>query len=284
MKRGFLYSYNVIGFGGEDVALSIDRLARLGYDAVEVEGEPERHDPGRIRKLAADAGLSVASVCPNFTEERDLSHPDPERRSTAVAYLRSVAEFAAEAGAPLFIVAPTAYARVRPVADPLDEWLWAVEGIRNAGDHASSLGVDLSLECWNRYGTFMLNRLEEGARMWQETGLANGGVMADTFHMNIEERSISGAILEHAGVLNHVHLSDSNRLAPGLGHIDFAEVLRALTEVGYDRSLAFELIPALPNLLEEGRDAPSLDGVAEQALRHMVQVEQLLSAGGSGSS
>jgi sugar phosphate isomerase/epimerase len=279
MTRRFRYSYNVIGFGGEDVTLSIERLARLGYDAVEVEGEPERYDPGRIRKLAGDAGLTIASVCPNFTEERDLSHPDPEIRSIAVYYLRDVAEFAAEVGAPLFIVAPTAYARVQPIADPFDEWLWAVEGIRNVGDHASSLGVNLSLECWNRYGTYMLNRLEEGATMWHETGLANGGIMADTFHMNIEERSISGAILSHANLLNHVHLSDSNRLAPGLGHVDFAEVLGALIEIGYERSLAFELIPTLQNLLEEGQDPPSLDDVADQALHHMKQVEQMLAAG-----
>jgi len=278
MTQGFRYSYNVIGFGGEDIALSIDRLARLGYDAIEVEGEPQRHDPKVISKLAEDAGLSVASVCPNFIEERDLSHPDPEVRSVAVAYLRDVAEFAAEVGAPLFIVAPTAYARVQPIADPLDEWLWAVEGIRTAGDHASSLGVDLTLECWNRYGTYMLNRLEEGARMWHETGLTNGGVMADTFHMNIEERSISGAILAHGNLLNHVHLSDSNRLAPGLGHIDFAEVLRALVEVDYERGLAFELIPTLPNLLEERRDPPSLDDVAGLALHHMEQVEEMLAA------
>ena len=115
--------------------------------------------------------------------------------------------------------------------------------------------------------------------MWRETGLANGGVMADTFHMNIEERSISGAILAHGNLLNHVHLSDSNRLAPGLGHIDFAEVLRALIEVDYEGSLAFELIPTLPNLLEEGQDPPSLDDVAGQALHHMDQVEQMLAAG-----
>jgi sugar phosphate isomerase/epimerase len=277
--QGFRYAYNVIGFGDEEVDLSIDRLARLGYDAVEAEGEPERHDAIRIRKLAEDAGITVGSVCPNFTERRDLSHPDPEVRSDAVAYLRNVAEFAAEVGAPLFIVAPTAYARIQPIADPLDEWLWAVEGIRTVGDHASSLGVDLSLECWNRYGTYMLNRLEEGARMWHETGLQNGGIMADTFHMNIEERSISGAILAHGNLLNHVHLSDSNRLAPGLGHIGFAEVLRALIEVDYEGSLAFELIPTLPNLLEEGQDSPTLDDVANQALHHMKQVEQMLAAG-----
>ena len=273
MKPAFRYSYNVIGFGGEDVATSIDRLASLSYDAVEVEGEPERHDANKVRKLAEAAGLTIDSVCPNFTERRDLSNSDPEVRSDAVAYLRAVAEFAAQVGAPLFIVAPTAYARVAPAADPVDEWLWAVEGLRTAGDHAASLGVNITLECWNRYGTYMLNRLEEGARMWRETGLQNGGIMADTFHMNIEERSNSGAILAHGDLLNHVHLSDSNRLAPGLGHIDFAEILQALVEAGYDGSLAFELIPALPNVFDGVQHPPSFDEVAGQALHHMREVE-----------
>ena len=98
MKQEFRYSYNVIGFQGEDVARSIDRLARLGYDAVEVQGEPETHDPKRIKKLAEDAGLAVGSVCPNFTAERDLSHPDEDIRNAALAYLREVSGFAAELG------------------------------------------------------------------------------------------------------------------------------------------------------------------------------------------
>jgi sugar phosphate isomerase/epimerase len=274
----FRYSYNVIGFQGEDVAESIDRLARLGYDAVEVEGEPERYDPRRIRKLAEDAGLALGSVCPNFTTERDLSHPDPDVREAAQTYLCEVAGFAAELGAPLFIVAPTAYARVQPIAEPRDEWLWAVEGIRSVGEHAASLGVDLTLECWNRYGTYMLNRLDEGARMWRETGLTGGGIMADTFHMNIEESSVPGAISMFGDLLNHVHLSDSNRLAPGLGHVDFEEVLRALRDVGYGGGLAFELIPALPNILEDEPDRPSFDDVARRALDHMKEAERHLVA------
>jgi sugar phosphate isomerase/epimerase len=274
MTQEFRYSYNVIGFQGEDIGTSIDRLAHLGYDAVEVEGEPGKYDPKRIRILAEDAGLAVGSVCPNFTTERDLSHSEGGIRNVAVAYLREVSEFAAELGAPLFIVAPTAYSRIQPVADPHDEWLWALEGIRKVGDHAASLGVDLTLECWNRYGTYMLNRLDEGVRMWRETGLTNGGVMADTFHMNIEESSIPGAILSSGDLLNHVHLSDSNRLAPGLGHVDFEEVLRALRETRYGGSLAFELIPAPPNILEDEPDRPSFDDVARQAIDHMREVER----------
>jgi sugar phosphate isomerase/epimerase len=276
MKQEFRYSYNVIGFQGEDIAESIDRLARLGYDAVEVEGEPEIHDPKRIKKLAENAGLAVSSVCSNFTAERDLSHPDEDVRNAALAYLREVSGFAAELGAPLFIVAPTAYPRAQPVADPRDEWKWAVEGIGKTGEHAVSLGVDLTLECWNRYGTYMLNRLDEGARMWRETGLTNGGIMADTFHMNVEERSIPGAIRDFGALLNHVHLSDSNRLAPGLGHLDFADVLQALRDVRYGGGLAFELIPALPNILEDGPGLTALDDVARQAIDHMREVERRL--------
>jgi sugar phosphate isomerase/epimerase len=274
MTQEFRYSYNVIGFQGEDVAESIDHLARLGYDAVEVEGEPERNDPKRIKKLAEEAGLAVGSVCPNFTAERDLSHPEGGVRNAALAYLHEVSEFAAELEAPLFIVAPTAYSRVKPVAEPRDEWLWAVEGISKVGEHAASLGVDLTLECWNRYGTYMLNRLDEGARMWREPSLSNGGVMADTFHMNIEESSIPGAILSSGDLLNHVHLSDSNRLAPGLGHVDFEEVLRALRETRYGGSLAFELILAPPNILEDEPDRPSFDEVARRAIDHMREVER----------
>jgi len=275
----FRYSYNLIGFSGENISKSIDRLARLGYDAVEVEGEPEKQDPKRIRKLAEDAGLAVGSVCPNFTANRDLSHPDPEVRNAAQSYIRRVSEFAGELGAPLFIVAPTAYPRVQPLAAARDEWRWAVEGIRAAGEHAASLGVGLTLECWNRYGTYMLNRLNEGARMWHETGLSNGGIMADTFHMNIEEISIPGAIRTAGELLNHVHLSDSNRLAPGLGHVDFKGVLQALREVGYGGDLAYELIPSLPNLLDDDgseRAQPSFDEVARQAIDHTREAERRL--------
>ena len=275
MER-FRYSYNLIGYSGEELGRSIDRVARLGYDAVEVEGEPEKVDPKRVRKLLDDAGLAASSVCPSFTAGRDLSHPDPDARNDAMDYVRKVAELAHAVGAPTVIVAPTAYLRTQPVADPRDEWQWAVEGVRSVGEYAASLGVGISLECWNRYGTYMLNRLEQGVRMWHETGLENGGVMADTYHMNIEERSLPEAIRQTGVLLNHVHLSDSNRLAPGWGHIDFEEILRTLKEIGYQGYLAFELIlpPGSPS---EGTGfAEALDDTTEPAIQHIRRLESRL--------
>jgi sugar phosphate isomerase/epimerase len=149
-----------------------------------------------------------------------------------------------------------------------------VESIRAAGEYASSLGVDLALECWNRFGTYMLNRLEQGVRMWRETGLQNGGVMADTFHMNIEERSLPGAIRETSGLLNHVHLADSNRLAPGLGHTDFEQILRTLLEIDYRGYLAFELIVAAKPGADHREKA--LDNATERAIEHVKKIEARL--------
>ena len=180
-------------------------------------------------------------MCPSFTAERDLAHPDPDVRQNAVGYLRGVMGLAGAVGAPMMIAAPTVFLRSQPIAS--EEWGWAVESIRAAGKHAASVGVDLTLECWNRYGTFLLNRFEQAARLWREAGLSNGDLLADTYHVNIEERSLPEAIRMSGELLNHVHLSGSNRAAPGLGHVGFAQVLQALLDIGYPGYLTFELDP-----------------------------------------
>jgi sugar phosphate isomerase/epimerase len=275
----FRYSYVISGGSVEEVSGQIRRLAGLGYDAVELGAELPLAEASETRDLIDDAGLSVSSICPGFTAERDLSHPDPEVRENAVSYLGEVADLANAVGAPVIIVAPTAFLRTRPIASEGEEWGLAVESIRAAGEHAASLGVDLTLECWNRYGTFLLNRLEQAARLWRETGLPNGGILADTYHMNIEERFLPAAIRSTGPLINHVHLSDSNRAAPGLGHIDYAQILRALLDIGYPGYLTFELdaraavrsgvVPA------EAREDPT-SYLMEQGIQHLRHLESRL--------
>jgi sugar phosphate isomerase/epimerase len=237
----FHYSYSVSGRSAREISASIERMAQLGYDAVELAGELPVEEAGRIRRLLDGAGMVASSICPSFTAERDLSHPDREVRENAVRYVRGLADLANAVGAPVVIIAPTAFLRNQPIASEEEEWKWAVQSIRAGGEYAGSLSINLTLECWNRYGTYLLNRLEQAARLWRETGLSNGGVMADTYHMNIEERSLPQAIRDTRELLNHVHLSDSNRAAPGQGHIDFGSVLQALTDIDYRGYLTFEL-------------------------------------------
>jgi sugar phosphate isomerase/epimerase len=276
---GFRYSYVVSARSTEELSVPVRRLAELGYDAVELGADLPLAEAGRARDLVEDAGLSVSSICPSFTTERDLAHPDPEVRENAVHYLREVADLAGAVGAPVIIAAPTAFLRTRPIASESEEWGLAVESIGAAGKYAASAGVDLTLECWNRYGTFLLNRLEQSARLWRETGLQNGGILADTYHMNIEERSLPGAIRDAGSLINHFHLSDSNRAAPGLGHVDFASVLRALLDIGYAGYLTFELDPrastrsgVVPPL---GRDDPASYLMAK-GIEHLKYLESRL--------
>jgi sugar phosphate isomerase/epimerase len=277
----FKYAYNSLVYYGETVSQSIDRVARFGYDGIELVGEPKDYDAGAVRRQVGDAGIAVSSICSIYTDERDLAHPDAGMRAKALDYVREVADFAAEVGAPTMIIAPTACMKTHRLASEEDEWRWAVEGIREGGEYAASVGVDLTLECWNRYETYFLNRLEQAEKMWGETGLSNGGIMGDTFHMNIEEASIPEAIRGAGSLLNHVHLADSNRSAPGEGHTEFGPILQALADIDYKGYLSFELLPASADpfgVMEAGGHMDFFDRFTQQAIEKIRQSEQALAA------
>jgi sugar phosphate isomerase/epimerase len=108
------------------------------------------------------------------------------------------------------------------------------------GAHAASLGVTLVLEPLNRYEDHMVNRLDEAVSLVDEVGLRSVRVLADTYHMNIEEDEPTSALVKAADYLGHVQVSDSNRFQPGAGHIDWGALLGTLDAVGYEGFLAVE--------------------------------------------
>jgi sugar phosphate isomerase/epimerase len=271
----FRYAYNSFSYYGEEIGRSIGRVAGFGYDAIELVGEPEQYDGPRVRELAADAGIAVSSISSMYTADRDLSHPDPGQRRKAVDYVRAVAELAATTGAMTIVVAPAAVMKTVRLAPPSDEWKWAIESIREGGEYAASVGVDVSLEPWNRYETYFLNRLDQAIEMWHATGLKNGGVMGDTFHMNIEEASIPDALRAAKGLLNHVHLADSNRAVAGRGHTDFRPILQALRDIDYHGYLSFEVMAPSgdPMGIPVGAGPESFDADTKQAIEHLKAIE-----------
>jgi sugar phosphate isomerase/epimerase len=276
----FKYSYDQLVYYGEDITQSIDRVARYGYDAIELAGEPTAFDAAAVRRHAEQAGIVVGSICSVYTgEERDLSNPDAGLRAKALDYVKSVASFASEVGAPTMIIAPAPVGRMAPLASAEDERKWAIESLRAGGEYAASLGVNLTLECWNRYETYWLNRLEQAVDLWNETGLTNGGVMGDTFHMNIEEDSIADAMRRTGSLLNHVHLADSNRAAPGQGHTDFVPILEALRDMDYQGYLTFELLPPSADpfgVMKAGGHQDFFDRYTEQAITRIKEAESTL--------
>ncbi len=135
----FRYSYSVSGRSAEELSAPVDRMAKLGYDAVELGGALSLADAGEAKALVESAGMRVGSVCPSFTAERDLAHPVPEVREGAVRYVKELADLASAVGAPLIIIAPTAFLRSQPLASEREEWGWAVESIRDVGEYADAL-------------------------------------------------------------------------------------------------------------------------------------------------
>ncbi len=217
-----------------------------------------------------------------MTADRDFASPDPDTRAFALTYLKSLTDFAAEVGAPVIVGRPSASMKLLPQADPADERRWAVDGLRAAAEHAAERGVSVALECWTRFETYFLNRLEQAVELWQEIGLTNGGVMGDTFHMNIEEASLGDAIRGAGPLLAHMHLADSNRLPPGYGHIDFREVLQALDDVDYAGTLAFELLPDSADpftVFEAGGHTDFFDRYTGDSIAYMRQLEEAMGAG-----
>jgi sugar phosphate isomerase/epimerase len=218
------FAYNTLVYGDEPIEQGIARLARFGYDGVELVGAPDRLDAGRIAELLDEYDIRASSICGLYGPETDLVSSDPAIRRAALAYVRSCVDFAATVGAEVISVTPTACMKIRPEADREVELGWAEEGLRAAGEYAGEHGVRLAVEPWNRYENYLVNRVEQSASLVERVGLPSVGCMVDTFHMAIEEQPSGAGPRAHrlhpdppnarADRLRRLHLL---RAAPGGG-------------------------------------------------------------------
>lgn len=271
----FRYSWSQALFIGETFEDSLERLGRYGYDGVELP--VMSMSPSEVKGRLRHHGLACTSVNGRFTgRDRDLSSSDDAVRSAAVAYVRSCLKFAAHVGAPVAIIVPTRIGKLRPETTLAEEWDNVVRSLGEIGRIGHDLGVTAVIECVNRAETYLANRLETAHRLIAETGSANVALMADSFHMNIEETDMHDALRAVAGHLKHVHLADNNRTAPGMGHMDLSRFLETLVSIGYGGAITMECdVQALDRY---GRNAfttdPKIfDGYAGTAIANLKHIE-----------
>lgn len=246
-------------FCGETLEDSLEGLARLGYDGVELPVSSML--PAEITARLRHHGLDCLSVNASYIgRDRDLSAADPDLRAAAVAHVRHALRFAAHLGAPVAIIVPTRIGKLRPDLNVAQDWDHAVASLREIGALASDLGVTAVIECVNRAESHLANRLETACLLVEAAGTGGLGVMADSFHMNIEESDIGAALTRAAPHLRHVHLADNTRAAPGMGHQDLAGFIGHLRRVGYRGALVMECDVQVPDAF--GRMAPSTDPAA----------------------
>jgi 5-keto-L-gluconate epimerase len=141
-----------------------------------------------------------------------------------------------------------------------------LEAIKECCNYALPLGVPMLLEAINRYETNHINKAAEALAFIQESGLSNLKVLLDTFHMNIEEADIDASLRLTGEHLGYIHLVDSNRQAPGQGHINLSSVLKTLFDIGYRGVISAEILPLPDDASAIHRTADFLNSIGVKTL------------------
>lgn len=262
-------------YGDAPIEATLGRIAAAGYDGVELPGEPDRWQPGEVRRALSRynlAPLALTASCMFPQTPRDLANPDPEIRRQAVAYIVDCLHFASEVGAPLIQMLPSGETRLRPMASLEDEWRWSIEAMRTAAVEAERTGVRIAIEPLNRYEAYLVTTVGDALAYLAEVGSPWVGLTLDTFHASIEEPSIPAAISAAGKHLFHFHLGDTNRQALGRGHLDLPAVMQALFATGYDGAAVLEVMPPGPDPFQSIKDVQSpqvLDGYIAESLARL---------------
>ncbi|MGB2569946.1 sugar phosphate isomerase/epimerase family protein [Micromonospora citrea] len=231
---------------GADLPRKFALARALGYDGIELRGRGDLALARRLPELrrARAEGVVMPTVCVEM--DHFIGDFVPALSRDAVANLRSQLSVIAELGG-VGAMTPAAWGMFsrrlppfEPPRSPAGDRQVLVDALGELGEHARAEGVTLFLEPLNRYEDHMVNRLDEAVTLCAAVGLPSVRVVADTFHMNIEEDDVHAALRAAAPYLGHVQVSDSNRYQPGAGHLDWPALLRTLRDIGYPGWLALE--------------------------------------------
>lgn len=234
----------------EKLAELAPRISAWGFDLAELPVEnPGDWDPRRAAEILRASGLG-ATVCAVMAPGRELVAADRETVAATQDYLRACVEAAAIVGGGVGpVVAGPMYASVgrkwRVAASGRAELLRELAGnLGPVAEYAAERGVRLALEPLNRFETSLINTVEQAVEVVDAVGSPALGLLLDTFHMNVEERSITDAIGLAGDRAFHFHACANDRGAPGADHLDWDGIVGALRDVGYGGVVSIESFTA----------------------------------------
>jgi D-psicose/D-tagatose/L-ribulose 3-epimerase len=224
------------------------RMKSAGMDFCEIlVPEPDELDPADVGHAARDAGLTLA-LAARVNLQRDLASDDATAHRDGVAYLRRCVDVARACGAaivggPLYGT-PLVFAGRPP--SPIDEDRRqrrvdrVVHGLADAGRYAAEHGITLAIEPLNRFETDFCNTARQACDLAARVNSPAVGVMLDTFHMNMEDDDLPGAIRASAAHLVHFQANENHRGFLGTGHLDWSAIGKALVAANYTGMITLE--------------------------------------------
>ena len=231
---------------GDSFAAKLKKLEEYGFEGVEINGRLLVEPGGLEERVAAlkDSPIAASSICGGSTPE--FVSPDPGLRRDAVDSIKRMFDAAAATGAVGAISVPifNRSARVPDLSPFMGQHQLEMEllvaVIKDLALTAERLGVCLLLEPLNRYESNSLKDIEAGADVCRRVDSPGCRLMADFFHMHIEQPDMAASLRSVQDVLLHCHLADSTRKEPGSGCTDFRTPFQALKEIGFTGFMAFE--------------------------------------------
>ncbi len=219
----------------------LPRIKERGFDGVEIPVfHPASVRAAEIRRALQDNGLEC-TTCSVLPAGVTIFDDDAAARARAFDHMKACIETTAALGGQLTggpYYSPVGYLPGRRRTP--DEWRRAAEFLRSIGEVLRANGVRLAIEPLNRFETFFLNTTADAAALCDAAGDPSIGILFDTFHANIEERSLGKAVRAAGGRLIHVHTCENDRGTPGSGHVPWRDVFAALADVRYDGWLTIE--------------------------------------------
>jgi sugar phosphate isomerase/epimerase len=228
----------------EPIGVTIQRLAKYGYESIEIGVGAEKYDTNEVRALLKENNLRCwGSISLMFTG-LDLIQADEAGRANTIQYLKDCTTMVKELDGEVMSIVPSEVGKVKAQADKETEWNWAVEGLREVHAHATKEGVRVAVEPLNRFETNFINRHDQALAL-AEAVAPDCGVCLDAYHMNQEEANFRQAILNTGDKVYDFHVADNNRMACGQGALNWRDIVGTLKEIGYDGALTVEFVAPL---------------------------------------
>ncbi len=254
----------------------IKKVANFGFEVIELTpvDQYKKIRPDVLRKEIEQYNLKV-TISAAFSAETDISHPDSKIREDGIQFMKEYIDWSKELGAE--IICGPLYSELgkRRHLKPDDreaERKRSVESLKSIGEIASKKEMYLAIEPLNRFETDMVNIAEQAFRICEEVDNPYIKMMLDTFHMNIEEKTIGEAIKLSGKHLIHFHTCCNDRGIPGSGHIPWEEVVKAMEQIeykGYGVIESFDMGEVGAQTMIWRPLAPSLDAIAIEGLKFL---------------
>lgn len=262
----------------ETIETTIRRVSALGYTKLEIAGTPEQYDTKSVRQLMKDYGLSCWGSVTLMLGDRNLLARDEAQRARSVQYVKDIIKMVKELDGHMVSVVPCTVGKIVPDGRPEEEWKWAVDALKEIYNYSEASGIVIGIEPINRFETYFINRAAQALTLAEAVG-PNCGVCLDTFHMNIEEADMFEAIRAAKGKLVGFHVADNNRMAPGMGHLNWKKIIDTLREINYDEVLSVEFCAPLDRTPAN----PYPDSIDENPENLSAEQEKFLADHGSAS-